>query len=87
MNSPYKELAEILLDLTGSESRLLYEVLPGDAPTQRQSDITLAREMLDWEPTIQLVESIKRAIAYFEGLLKGRKGRSEACVSRLISSF
>jgi len=67
-----KELAEKVIDLTGSGSKLIYEPLPSDDPMQRQPDITLAREKLGWEPTIQLEEGLKRTIPYFEGLLQNR---------------
>ena len=65
-----KELAEKVIELIGSKSELIYEPLPGDDPAQRQPDITLARKVLDWEPTIQLEEGLKKTIPYFENLLK-----------------
>ncbi len=66
-----KELAEKVIELTGSSSKLDYQPLPSDDPIQRQPDITLAREKFGWEPTIQLEEGLKKTIPYFEGLLKG----------------
>ena len=60
------ELAEQIIDLTGSSSKLEYKPLPSDDPTQRQPDITLAREKLGWEPKIQLEEGLKKTIPYFE---------------------
>ncbi len=65
-----KELAEKVIDLTGSGSKLDYKPLPQDDPTQRQPDITLAREKLGWEPVIRLEEGLKKTIPYFEGILK-----------------
>lgn len=65
-----KELAEKVIELTGSGSKLVYKPLPSDDPMQRQPDITLAREKLGWEPTIQLEEGLKRTIPYFEQLLQ-----------------
>jgi UDP-glucuronate decarboxylase len=65
-----RELAEKVIQLTGSKSRLIFEPLPSDDPTQRQPDITLAKQKLGWEPKIQLQEGLKKAIPYFEGLLK-----------------
>ena len=65
-----KELAEKVIDLTGSGSKLVYKPLPSDDPMQRQPDITLAREKLGWEPTVQLDEGLKRTIPYFERLLQ-----------------
>ncbi|MBU0944950.1 MAG: SDR family oxidoreductase [Proteobacteria bacterium] len=65
-----KELAEKIIDLTGSSSKLDYQRLPSDDPIQRQPDISLAREKLGWEPTIQLEEGLKKTIPYFDALLK-----------------
>ncbi|MCL7489659.1 MAG: SDR family oxidoreductase [Desulfobulbaceae bacterium] len=65
-----KELAEKVIDLTGSSSKLDYKPLPSDDPTQRQPDITLAKEKLGWEPRIELEEGLKKTIPYFEKLLK-----------------
>jgi UDP-glucuronate decarboxylase len=66
-----KELAEKVISLTGSGSKLIYLPLPKDDPTQRKPDISLARKELDgWEPNIQLDEGLKRTIEYFDGLLK-----------------
>ena len=64
------ELAETVIDLTGSASRLTYKPLPEDDPKQRQPDITLARSVLGWEPTVALKDGLKPTISYFEGLLK-----------------
>ena len=65
-----KELAEQVIDLTGSSSHLVYEPLPHDDPKQRRPDITLAKEKLGWEPVIPLREGLKKTIAYFDELLK-----------------
>jgi UDP-glucuronate decarboxylase len=65
-----KELAEKVIVMTASKSELIYEPLPGDDPTQRQPDISLAKEKLDWEPNTQLEEGLKKTIPYFEGMLK-----------------
>ena len=65
-----KELAEQVIDLTGSRSQLVYEPLPHDDPKQRRPDITLAKEKLGWEPVIPLREGLKKTIAYFDELLK-----------------
>jgi len=67
------ELAENVIDLTGSKSRLVFEPLPADDPKQRQPDITLAREKLGWEPTVPLREGLAKTIEYFDGLLKNSK--------------
>jgi dTDP-glucose 4,6-dehydratase len=60
-----RELAEIVLDVTGSSAELTFEPLPVDDPTQRQPDITLAREHLGWEPEVALREGLERTAAYF----------------------
>jgi dTDP-glucose 4,6-dehydratase len=60
-----KELAELVLEVTGSTSELIYEPLPVDDPTQRRPDITLARTKLGWEPNIQLREGLERTAAWF----------------------
>lgn len=64
------ELAELVLELTGSKSEIAYEVLPGDDPTMRQPNIELARSTLGWCPTIELREGLSRTIEYFDELLK-----------------
>ncbi|MBU2605837.1 MAG: SDR family oxidoreductase [Alphaproteobacteria bacterium] len=61
-----RQLAERVIDLTGSKSRLVHRPLPQDDPKQRQPDITMARDKLGWEPTVQLDEGLKPTIAYFE---------------------
>jgi len=67
------ELAENIIDLTGSASKMVFEPLPTDDPKQRQPDITLAKEKLGWEPTVSLRDGLKETIAYFDGLLKNTK--------------
>jgi UDP-glucuronate decarboxylase len=64
-----KELAEKVIQLTGSHSRIVYHPLPGDDPRQRKPDISLAKEKLNWEPKIHLEEGLKKTIAYFEGII------------------
>ena len=63
------ELAELVLQLTGSRSTIVHEPLPRDDPKQRQPDITVARERLGWEPTEPLKAGLARTIDYFERLL------------------
>ncbi|HNS44329.1 MAG TPA: SDR family oxidoreductase [Alphaproteobacteria bacterium] len=63
-----KELAEKVISLTGSSSRLIYKPLPSDDPKQRQPDITKAKTHLNWEPKVQLEEGLVKTIAYFRGL-------------------
>ena len=64
------ELAEKVIKLTNSKSKLVYEKLPDDDPVQRQPDINLAKEKLGWEPKIHLEEGLIMTIHYFENLLK-----------------
>lgn len=63
-----KELAELVIDLTGSKSKIIYETLPSDDPMQRQPDISLARKQLGWEPKIQLREGLEKTIEYFKSI-------------------
>ena len=67
-----RELAERVVALTGSRSRLVYRPLPQDDPLQRCPDITLAQEVLGWRPRVALDEGLRRTIAYFEKLLTER---------------
>lgn len=60
-----RELAELVIELTGSSSTLDYRPLPQDDPMQRQPNITRARETLGWEPKVQLREGLERTIEYF----------------------
>lgn len=64
-----KELAEMVIEMTGSSSKLIFMELPKDDPMQRQPVIEMAKKELDWEPKIQLREGLKTTIAYFDGLL------------------
>lgn len=65
------ELAQKIIDLTGSKSKIVFEPLPVDDPIQRQPDISLAMEKLaGWQPEVQLDEGLKKTIAYFDNLLK-----------------
>lgn len=63
------ELAEKVIDLTGSKSKIVRMPLPADDPMQRQPDISLAKKELDWEPKIQLEEGLRKTIAYFKSIL------------------
>ncbi len=63
------ELAKLVIDLTGTQSKLVYKPLPADDPIQRCPDISLAKEQLGWEPKIALEEGLKKTIAYFDALL------------------
>jgi UDP-glucuronate decarboxylase len=58
-------LAETVIRMTGSRSRVIFNPLPQDDPIQRRPDITLAHEKLGWEPRIPLSEGLEKTIAYF----------------------
>ena len=63
-----RELAELVIELTGARSNLGQHPLPSDDPTQRRPDISLARAELGWEPKIKLREGLEMTIAYFRAL-------------------
>lgn len=63
------ELAEKIIDLTGSKSKITYAPLPQDDPVQRKPVITLAQKRLDWKPKVMLDEGLKKTIAYFDTVL------------------
>lgn len=65
-----KELAEKIIDLTGSKSKIIYKPLPKDDPVRRKPDIRLAMEKLSWQPLTPLDEGLKKTITYFDELLK-----------------
>jgi UDP-glucuronate decarboxylase len=64
-----RELAEMVLELTGSRSKIVHRPLPADDPQKRRPDISEAERLLDWRPTTSLKEGLAKTIAYFEGLL------------------
>jgi len=65
-----KELAEIVIEMVGSGSKLIYKPLPQDDPKQRQPDISFAKKELDWEPKIALRDGLVKTIDYFDAYLK-----------------
>jgi len=67
-----RELAETVIELTGSSSRLVFRPLPQDDPTQRRPDITAAGSLLSWQPRIPLAEGLTRTIAYFRTALNSQ---------------
>jgi UDP-glucuronate decarboxylase len=67
-----RALAEQVIALTGSRSKLSFVPLPQDDPRQRQPDISEAKRALAWEPKVPLVEGLKKTIAYFDDLLRGK---------------
>ena len=66
------ELAEAVIDVTGSKSEIVFEDLPVDDPTQRKPDISLATSLLGWEPKIQLREGLERTHAWYQAEVEGR---------------
>jgi UDP-glucuronate decarboxylase len=64
-----RQLAETVIELTGSSSKIVYRPLPSDDPRQRRPDIGKAKALLEWTPTIGLTDGLKKTIAYFEELL------------------
>jgi len=67
-----RELAERIIEMTGSRSLLVTKPLPSDDPRQRRPDIRLARDKLGWEPGVELHEGLSKTISYFDELLKSR---------------
>ena len=63
-----RELAELIMNMTGSSSKFVHEPLPADDPTQRRPDIRLAREKLGWEPTVPLREGLAKTIEWFKSI-------------------
>jgi len=66
-----RQLAQLVIELTGASSKLIFKPLPADDPMQRKPDIGRAREVLGWEPTVQLEAGLGKTIGYFEKLLGG----------------
>lgn len=63
------QVAEMIIRMTGSRSKIIFKPLPQDDPIRRCPDITLAKERLNWEPTVELEEGIRRTIEYFRDLV------------------
>ncbi len=78
-----RELAELVIELTGTKSKIVSEPLPSDDPRQRRPDIAKARELLGWEPRTQLREGLVKTIAYFDRLLS--EGRTHALPAHSIA--
>ncbi|MFW6327622.1 MAG: SDR family NAD-dependent epimerase/dehydratase, partial [Bacteroidota bacterium] len=67
------ELAKQIIALTATTSKIVHEPLPDDDPTQRKPDISLAKEILNWEPDIHLEKGLTETINYFKNKLNNRK--------------
>jgi UDP-glucuronate decarboxylase len=63
-----RELAELVLELTGSRSKLVFQPLPADDPRQRRPDITLAVQRLQWRPTVALRDGLPKTITWFRSI-------------------
>ncbi|HZT88157.1 MAG TPA: NAD-dependent epimerase/dehydratase family protein, partial [Stellaceae bacterium] len=72
VETPVAELAHLVVELTGSRSKIVHRPLPVDDPIQRCPDIAQARAILAWEPRVPLKSGLKRTIAYFDKLLSER---------------
>jgi len=68
-----RELAELVIELTGSKSKLVKRPLPQDDPKQRQPDIAKAKKVLKWQPKVKLRDGLKKTIPYFEGLIRANR--------------
>jgi UDP-glucuronate decarboxylase len=66
-----RELAERVVDLTGSSSKIVFRPAPADDPKQRRPNIDYARKVLEWEPNVPLDDGLKETIEYFDGVLRG----------------
>jgi len=70
-----EEIARTIIRMTGASSRIVYKALPTDDPKVRQPDITLARKVLGWRPTVSLEQGLLRTVAYFRERVGKRRGR------------
>ena len=70
------ELADLVVEMTGTRSKIVFRPLPADDPRQRRPDITRARETLGWAPRVQLRQGLALTISYFESVLGRRRGAS-----------
>ncbi len=82
-----RELAELVIELTGSMSNIIMAALPSDDPRQRQPDIGKARNLLGWNPTTHLRDGLMKTIIYFDGLLSSTNQKADAGnLNRAIAS-
>jgi UDP-glucuronate decarboxylase len=77
-----RELAELVIEMTGTKSKIRFEPLPSDDPRQRQPDISIAKSVLKWEPKTQLRDGLAKTIAYFENIVR-REGSLRHKTSKL----
>jgi UDP-glucuronate decarboxylase len=67
-----RQLADLVIEMTGSASKIDFRPLPQNDPTRRKPDISLAKERLNWTPTVSLHEGLEHVIAYFDEMLRQR---------------
>ena len=68
-----KQLADLIIELTGSGSEVIYQALPTDDPKRRRPDITLARKLTGWEPVVAVEDGLARTVEWFKGFLEEEK--------------
>jgi UDP-glucuronate decarboxylase len=78
------ELAQMLISLVGSRSKIVHRALPENDPKQRQPDISLAQELLGWEPRVAFKEGLMRTIKYFEELLSDEALRAQLAKEAMV---
>jgi UDP-glucuronate decarboxylase len=81
-----REIAQLVRELSGSSSELVFRPLPSDDPTRRRPDITKARRVLGWEPRVSAAEGIARTIEAFRGVLRVRSGNGHAAIERAAAA-
>jgi UDP-glucuronate decarboxylase len=81
-----RELADLVIDLTGSSSKMIFRPLPQDDPRQRCPDISKARELLGWKPTIALRDGLVKTISYFDRLLSTDKAPSSPTILQSVGT-
>ncbi len=79
-----RELAELIVELTNSKSKLVFLPLPADDPRQRRPDIAKAKHLLGWEPSVTLGDGLIKTIAYFDDLLRRGEGPHEIGANRVL---
>ncbi|MGJ0396992.1 MAG: UDP-glucuronic acid decarboxylase family protein [Methylocystis sp.] len=79
-----RELAELIVELTNSKSKLVFLPLPADDPRQRRPDIAKAKHLLGWEPSVALGDGLIKTIAYFDDLLRRGEGPHEIGANRVL---
>ena len=71
-----RELAEMVIGLTGPSSRIIHHPLPADDPRQRRPDISKAQELLEWQPKTPLLDGLMKTIDYLDQLLSGQRAHA-----------